>query len=233
MRPHPPFGHLLPREKALHPAIRIPEKKPDSALLWSRLAMPLRALGKSQEPLAAMLKSVQLDSNQPEAWYNLGLLQSELGDKKAAIDSFRKSIDLDPEFADSRNSLGVALAETGQLQEAEVQIRSALKIKPAHQQAHGYLAYLLQSRGDFEEAISHFARAGDSAFNQYSYGVTLARVNRTAEARVHLEKSLQAEPRQPLAHEVLGQLLRAQGKTSEAMAHFNEATRLRAAVGAK
>jgi len=102
------------------------EKKPGSALSWARLAMPLRALGQSNEPLDAMLKSVQADSNQPEACHNLGLLQSDLGDKKSAIASLRKCIALDPKFADSRNSLGSVLAEAGELAEAEAAFRTAL-----------------------------------------------------------------------------------------------------------
>jgi Flp pilus assembly protein TadD len=207
------------------------EMRPQSAVLWARLAMPLRAMGKSREPLDAMLKSVQADPDQPEVWYNLALLQSELGDKKSAIDSFRKSIDLDPEFADSRNSLGYVLAEIGQVREAEVQIRAALSIRPAMQAAQANLAYLLQLRGDLEGAISHFERAGDDAFNQFSYGITLARMNRRAEARTHLERSLQAEARQPLVHEALGQLLEADGKISEAISHYKEAIRLQPDFG--
>lgn len=207
------------------------EKRPGSAMLWARLAMPLRALGKSQEPLEAMRKSVEADPNQPENWHNLGLLQSDLGDKKSAIESFRKSIALDPEFADSRNSLGAVLAETGQVREAEAEFRGALKIRPALPATHAHLAYLLQSRGDFEEAIWHFERAGDGAFNQFSYGVTLARMNRLADARTHLQKSLQADPKQPLAHEVLGGLLEAAGKIPEAVSHYKEAIRLRPDFG--
>ena len=207
------------------------EKSPASALLWARLAQPLRALGQSQEPLAAMQKSLQLDPNQPEAWYNLALLQSGLGDKKSAIDSFRKSIALDPEFADSRNDLGAALAETGQVREAEVQFRGALSIRPALPGAHAYLAYLLASRGDSGEAIWHFERAGDGAANQLNYGITLARMNRLAEARTHLEKSLQADAAQPLAHEVLGGLLEAAGRIPEAVSHYKEAIRLRPDFG--
>jgi tetratricopeptide (TPR) repeat protein len=219
-----------PQESAAAYRIAI-EMQPASAQLWARLAMPLRAMGKSREPLDAMLKSVQLDPNQPEAWHNLALLQSELGDKKSALESFRKSIALDPEFADSRNGLGVVLTELGQLQEAEAQIRTALSIRPALQTAHASLAYLLQNRGDFAEAIWHFERAGDGAFNQFSHGITLARMNRTAEARAHLEKSLQAEARQPLAHEVLGQLLEAEGRIPEAIARYKEAIRLRPDFG--
>jgi predicted CXXCH cytochrome family protein len=219
-----------PEESAAAYRVAI-EKRPASALLWARLAQPLRALGKSQEPLDAMLKSVQSDPNQAENWYNLALLQSDLGDKKSAIDSFRKSIALDPEFADSRNGLGAVLAETGQVPEAETQFRDALKIRPAMQGAHAYLAYLLANRGDFDEAIRHFERAGDGASNQLNYGVTLARMNRIAEGRTHLERSLQADARQPLAHEVLGGLLEAEGKIPEAVSQYKEAIRLRPDFG--
>jgi predicted CXXCH cytochrome family protein len=219
-----------PEESAAAYRVAI-EKNRASALLWARLAQPLRALGKSQEPLEAMLKSVQADPNNAEAWYNLALLQSDLGDKKSAIDSFRKSIALDPEFADSRNSLGSVLAETGQVREAEAQFRDALRIRPALPGAHAYLAYLLANRGDLDEAIWHFERAGDGASNQLNYGITLASMNRTTEARSHLERSLKADARQALAHEVLGGLLEAEGKIPEAVSHYKEAIRLRPDFG--
>lgn len=206
-------------------------RKPGSAMLWARLAQPLRASGKSQEALEAMLKSVQADPNDAENWFNLGLLQSDLGDKKSAIESYRKSISLDPEFADSRNSLGAVLVETGQDREAEEELKGALKIRPALQGAHANLGYLSAKRGDFEEAIWHFERAGDSALNQLNYGVTLASMNRNAEARTHFERSLQADPRQPLAHEILGGLLEAQGKIPDAVSHYREAIRLRPDFG--
>ena len=206
-------------------------KRPGSAMLWGRLAMPLRALGKSQEPLEAMRKSLEADPGQPEAWYNLGLLQSDLGDKPGAMDSFRRSIALDPEFAESRTSLGAVLAETGQAREAEAELREALRIRPALPAAHAHLAYMLANRGDLEEAVWHFARAGESAVNEFSYGITLARMNRLGEARTHLEKSLTADAKQPVAHEVLGRLLEAAGRVPEAVTHYKEAIRLRPDFG--
>ncbi|HEY4085291.1 MAG TPA: tetratricopeptide repeat protein [Bryobacteraceae bacterium] len=207
------------------------EKNPGSALLLARLAEPLRALGKSQEALEAMLKSVQADPNQAEDWYNLGLLQSDLGDKKSAIESLHKSIILDPEFADSRNTLGAMLIETGQLPQAATELRGALQIRPALPGAHASLAYLAANRGDYAEAVWHFERAGDGAANQLNYGIVLARMNRPAEARAHLQKSLQTDPNQPVAHELLGGLLEAEGKISEAVTHYKEAIRLRPDYG--
>jgi tetratricopeptide (TPR) repeat protein len=207
------------------------EKKAGSAMLWARLAMPLRALGKSNEPLDAMRKSLEADPNQPEAWLNLGLLQSDLGDKHSAITSYRKSIALDPELADSRNALGAALSDAGQLPQAEDEFRRALQIRPALPAAHAHLAYMLANRRDFEEAVWHFERAGDGAVNQFSYGITLARMNRLAEARIHLRRSLDVDPNQPVAHEVLGRLLEGAGKVPEAVVHYREAIRLRPDFG--
>ncbi|MEP7355311.1 MAG: tetratricopeptide repeat protein [Acidobacteriota bacterium] len=207
------------------------EKRPVSALLWARLAQALRASGKTQEPLDAMLKSVQADPNDAENWYHLALLQSELGDKKSAIESFQKSIALDPEFAESRSDLGVVLAEMGQLPEAEGQLQSALSIRPALPGAHAYLGYLLANRGDYAGAISHFERAGDGAFNQLNYGITLARMNRSGEARSHLEKSLAVDANQPVAHELLGELLEVARKIPDAVSHYQAAVRLRPDFG--
>jgi tetratricopeptide (TPR) repeat protein len=207
------------------------EKRPGSALLWARLAQPLRASGKSQEPLDTMLKSVQADPNQPENWHNLGLLQSDLGDKQSAIESLRKSIALDPEFAETRADLGVVLAETGQVQEAEAQVRGALSIRPALPAAHALLGFLLSNRGRVDDAIWHFERGGDGAQNQFNYGITLARMTRGAEARIHLEKSLEADARQPSAHEVLGGILEAEGKIPEAVSHYRAAIALRPDFG--
>ncbi len=180
------------------------EKRPSSALLWARLAMP------TQSP-DALRKSVQLAPNQPEAWYNLALMQSDQGDKTSALASFRKSIALDPESADARYGLGMVLAQTGQIREAETEFWNALRLRPTLPGPHAYLGFLMANRGETAEALSHFARGGDAAFNQFNYGVTLAGLNRLAEARLHIEKSLQADPNQPIAREFLGRLLAATG----------------------
>jgi Flp pilus assembly protein TadD len=56
-------------------------------------------------------------------------------------------------------------------------------------------------------------------------------MNRIVEARTRLERSLQTDAGQPLAHEVLGGLLEAEGKIPEAVSHYKEAIRLRPDFG--
>jgi tetratricopeptide (TPR) repeat protein len=207
------------------------EKQPDSAILWARLAMPLRTLGQSQEPLDALRKSLQLEPNQPEVWRHLGLLQSSLGDKPSALASLRQSLTLDPEAAETHSSLGAVLAETGQLPAAEAAFRAALRLRPAYPETHAHLAYLLANRGDLVSAVWHYDHAGDGALNQFSYAITLARLNRLPEARLRLERSLAADPNQPASHELLGRFLEAAGKPAEAVTHYQQAIRLKPDFG--
>jgi Tfp pilus assembly protein PilF len=56
-------------------------------------------------------------------------------------------------------------------------------------------------------------------------------MNRIAEARVHVEKSLRADAQQPLAHEVLGGLFEAQNNLTLAVSHYREAIRLQPDFG--
>lgn len=207
------------------------ERKPDWASLWARLAMPLRASGKTSEPLDAQLKAVQLAPERADFWSGLGLLQSDLGDKRAAIESLRKSVALDPEEAPTHSALGTALAEVGQLAQAEAELREALKLRPALPGAHGYLGFLLANRGELEDAVWHYERGGDTATNQFNYGIALARLNRLPEARTRWERSLAADPNQPTVHEVLGRLVESQGESAAAIAHYRDAIRLRPEFG--
>ena len=56
-------------------------------------------------------------------------------------------------------------------------------------------------------------------------------MKRFAEARGHLQKSLDAEPNQPMAHELLGRLLAEAGDGAKAADHFREAIRMRPDFG--
>ncbi len=153
-------------------------KRPNSALILRRLGDPLQA--------------TRVDPNDPQAWYDLGLAQSN-------ADALRRAIALDPEFAEAHNTLGAVLAESGHASEAESEFQTALRLAPANAGAHGNIAHLLAERGDLAQAAWHYGKAGDSAQDQFNFAVTLARMNRLAEARVHLEAALKADPKMPEA----------------------------------
>ncbi|BDC50625.1 hypothetical protein F183_A29410 [Bryobacterales bacterium F-183] len=201
-------------------------KKPRSAILYARLAMPQRALGRTQEPLASMQQAVTLAPQDPEIRYNLGLLQSDLGNKQAAIATFRKAIELDPLFSDAHASLGATLAQLGQPSDALAALQTALRLKPTSLLAHGQMAYLRAAQNDLETAAWHFERAAQTAVNHFAHAITLLRLDRIPAAQTLLEQSLKLDPKQPVAHELLGRLLAAAGDQTGAISHYKDALRL-------
>jgi tetratricopeptide (TPR) repeat protein len=205
--------------------------RPGSALLLRRLAKAFRGLGQTQQALDALLRATQSEPSDPEAWYDLGPIQSDLGRNQEAIASLRKAVELDPEFAAARNSLGAALAATGQTDLAEAAFRAALRIEPTLAVAHANLANLLASRNELVEAAWHYERAGTKAVDQFNYGITLARMNRLADAQTHIEAALKDDPNLAEAHDVLGGLLESRGRVDAALVQYQEAVRIRPNFG--
>jgi Tfp pilus assembly protein PilF len=105
-----------------------------------------------------------------------------------------------------------------------------LRIQPTLADAHANLANLLASRDQLAEAVWHYERAGEKV-DQFHWGVTLARMNRTAEAQTHIEAALKADPNMAEAHDVLGGLMEKQGRFEAAVAEYREAVRIRPDLG--
>jgi Tfp pilus assembly protein PilF len=160
----------------------------------------------------------------------LGLAQLQLGKQTEAIASMRKANELDPEFPEAQNRLGAMLLQTGQTALAEEAYRAALRLQPTFADAHANLANLLASRDQLAEAVWHYARARERV-DQFHWGVTLARMNRIAEAQTHIEAALKADPNMAEAHDVLGGLMEKQGRLDAAVSEFRDAVRIRPDLG--
>jgi len=218
-------------KKAVEPYRQALSRRPGSALILRRMANALRESGQSQEALDALVRATQFEPANAEAWYDLGLLQSDLGRKPDAIASLRKANELDPEFANAENSLGAVLAETGQTDLAETAFRAALRMEPTLTAAHANLANLLASKNDLVQAAWHYERASAKAVDQFNYGITLARMNRLADAQTHIEAAIKADPNLAEAHDVLGGLLENRGRIDAALIQYREAVRVRPNFG--
>jgi tetratricopeptide (TPR) repeat protein len=206
-------------------------RRPNSSVALRRLAYAFLGSGQLPQALDALLHATRSEPADAEAWYDLGLIQSELGKQTDALQSLREAIELDPEYADAQARLGAVLAQSGQTGLAEAAFRSALRIQPTLAIAHANLANLLASKNDLAEAAWHYERAGGKAIDQFHYGVTLARMNRLAEAQTHIEAALKADPSLAEAHDVLGGLLEKQGRLDAALVQYRDAVRIRPDLG--
>ena len=124
-------------------ASSLTEKFPKHTFSWKVLSAVLKQIGKINEALIAMQRSIQLSPQDAEAHSNLGVTLQELGKLDEAEQSLRQAIKIKPNFAEAHYNIGITLQELGKLDEAEQSLTQAIKIKPDYTDAQDALVLLL------------------------------------------------------------------------------------------
>ncbi len=73
---------------------------------------------------------VTQDSENPQAWFDLGFAQSHQGKTAEAIIAYKKATQLGPKWFEAQQNLGLALAKSGDLSAAASALRIAVTLKP-------------------------------------------------------------------------------------------------------
>ena len=133
-------------------AVSITKEFPKHPFSWKVLAAALKQNGRIDESLVASQKSVQLDPQDAEAHYNLGIVMQELGRLDEAEAIYKKAITLKPDHK-AHNNLGIVMQELGRLDEAEASYKKAITLKPDFIQAIKNRWLLLFNQKRFEEAL--------------------------------------------------------------------------------
>lgn len=115
--------------------------------------------GQSEEGLALLARSVDVDAAQPDVFSNLGIVLRALGRLDDAIAAYRHAIALDPTHANAFNNLGVACKQQKQWDDAEAAFRESVRLNPRHADAFTNLGSLLAGRGRPQEAVQCYSRA--------------------------------------------------------------------------
>lgn len=113
------------------------------------------------EPL--LLKAVDREPANYEAWFDLGFVENGLGKINDSIAAYRKSVAAKPDVFESNLNLGLQLAKTEQ-PDAEQFLRAATQLKPTTHVAEGqYRAWLslghVLETSEPEEAAAAYAKA--------------------------------------------------------------------------
>ena len=148
--------------------------------------------GRSEEAIALVERSLQLQSDQADWHSNLGILYNAVHRFDEAIGAYQRAIALDPRHANAHNNLGVLLRATGRPVEAEAAYRTALEIEPQFIDAY------------------------------HNLGVLLASVNRTKEAVICYCKVTTLSPRHPDTRRMLGLAYCVLGQRDKAIELYEE-----------
>jgi tetratricopeptide (TPR) repeat protein len=205
-------------------------RDPDLLFGWQKLAAALRRAGQPEESLAALRKAAQINPESSFTWREQGLALQAMGRPREAVAALQKAILIDPDMSEAWNNLGAIRSQSGDPAEAQKAFEEALRIQPELADAHANLATLFSLNGRLPAALEHFKRALElrpaDAPTRYGYAMALGRSHLVDEARQQLELSLREDPGFGDSHQLLADLLAAQGQTQAALVHYREAVRL-------
>jgi protein O-GlcNAc transferase len=203
------------------------ERFPEYGFGWMLLGMVFKQLGRKQEGLAAMQKSVALSPMNADAHNNLGIALKDMGRLVDAQDCYLRALALKPDMAEAYYNLGNTQKDMCRLIDAEASFQKALQLKPDNVQVLSNLGAILQELGRLEEAEARCRQAiqinPDYAEVHYNLAITLKEMGRYSDAEASYRQALQTNPDYAEAHSNLGITLHEMGRHSDAEACYRQA----------
>lgn len=173
---------------------------------------------------------IAAQSQNAEAYYNLGTLYLRKNDFVQARSHLKQTVKLRPDYPEAWNNLGMIAAQQNQPDEAVLNFKQSLALRPDYVTAMLNLGNIERRQGNIPEASRLLNRAAtlepENAEANYSLGMLYARQNDFAKATELLQKSLALRPDYPDAINNLGVLYIRQGKNAEAEQQFSTCIRI-------
>jgi len=146
--------------------------------------------------------AVSQDVKDPAALAVRGQLLIMKGQPKQGEELLIKSCELDPDNAESQFQLGVLYDRTKRPGEAVKHFQKVVDLDPGYASAWDYLALNLEPLGEVDRADAAYRRGLEvnhegqqfDAFLDYNYGRFLAKRNRLAESKLHLDRAVELVP---------------------------------------
>lgn len=161
---------------------------------------------------SAEKKTEKQREQDPRYQYNLALFHLNNGNPDEAIKYFNKCISLDAKYYLSYNGIGIANLMKGEFKTAIDFFQKSLQLNPALTEAHNYMGTAYQEIGMLDKAEQEFRTAASDA-NYKSRELpyyNLARLYLTKgmpkDALYYVQKSIEANPRLVMAHNLEGVL---------------------------
>jgi tetratricopeptide (TPR) repeat protein len=113
-------------------------------------------------------RTIQLDPNYVNAYFNLGKIYERNRDFEKAIQNFQAAKSLDPNVEEFHIELAYSYFSVDQFDNAEREYKKALELNPNNYDTHSGLGYLYRRKGDYPMAILAFRNTTRLA-PDYSY----------------------------------------------------------------
>ena len=191
------------------------------------LATKLLRAGRPADAIAPLRDAALLQPSNPIIQHDLGLACLEVGRVPDAIAALQRAVASNPRYADAYFRLGIALEKLGDIGGAIVAYDRATELLPSLTEAWFRAGALVYTLGHRDEAIGCFRRAaatgGKTSFGRLGKARALLTEDRNQEAEQVLRETLALDPRNAMAHDLLGNLLSEFGRFDEARECFERA----------
>ena len=101
-----------------------------------------------------MKKGLQVDSENVDLLYRMGIVQDKMGQWQAGVATMQKILAFDPDNSSALNFIGYSYADQGvRLDEAEALIKRALEQKPNDGFILDSLGWVYYKKGEYQKAL--------------------------------------------------------------------------------
>lgn len=146
-------------------------------------------------------KSIELNEDDYNPYYNLANFYDSIGDKEKAIDYYNKSISINPNHESSYNNKASILMEEGKYDKAIIDLMEVIKINNNNAGAYYNLGVIYSYQGKYQLAIDNFNKCinlseGNNYFQKISYynlGIIVGRMGNNEEAVRNLIRAYEIE----------------------------------------
>ncbi|MEH2091296.1 tetratricopeptide repeat protein [Nostoc sp.] len=165
---------------------------------------------------------IDLDPQQSEALYRLGLLAQQREQYQNAERFFQIALQLQPEVGTIHNSLGFALQQQGKLEEAIACYEKALKILPDSIEVQINIKNILHIQGKLspEEQI-HYAELNEQ------FALARQQAGDFKIAELYYRQAIALQPDLVSSHTNLGEVLQKQGRFNDAIDSYQQAIKIK------
>jgi tetratricopeptide (TPR) repeat protein len=190
-------------------------------------ATQLLKAGRPAEAIGPLRDAARLEPLNASIQHDLGLACLEAGSLSDAIATLQVAVTIKPRYGDAWFRLGIAQEKMGDIGGAILAYDRATQVLPSLTEAWFRAGALVYTLGHRDEAIGCFRRAaatgGTTSFGRLGAARALLTEERHQEAEQSLRQALARDPRNAMAHDLLGTLLSEFGRFDEARACFERA----------
>ena len=197
---------------------------------WLEKGHSLMVSGNHKAAIDAFSKSIELNPENADAYYNRGFVYGDLGNQNQAVIDYSKAIELDPKNSMAYYNRGLAYRKLDNHQQAVIDFSKAIELNPKDSDAYVNRGSVYSDIGNHKQAIKDYDVAlqinPQNAMAYYNRGLAYRKLGNHQQAVIDFSKAIELNPKDSDAYVNRGYVYRKLGNRSQAVIDFSKAIEL-------